>query len=152
MDYKKYLHSSTWKKKRKQILKRDNYQCQACDSINQGIYHKEDLEIHHRHYRHLGDEALEDLITLCPECHGAITNIHRGRRYRRKKNIRPSQLDAPKKTVPNEDIRQNDLANVRNKNRRGSASTSPQWAISRSIKSILERDEKDFFKKSKNGS
>lgn len=71
--YIKYINSRTWRLKRREILKRDNYECRTCCS-------KEDLEVHHRHYRNLGNEELDDLITLCIQCHDAITSSIRFRR------------------------------------------------------------------------
>lgn len=58
--------SSVKKEKREKILKRDNYQCQAC-------YDTEHLTIHHIIYRSQGggDED-ENLITLCETCHGDV--------------------------------------------------------------------------------
>ena len=71
--YTQYINSRTWKLKRREILKRDNNECQTCCSKN-------DLQVHHRHYNNLGNEALADLITLCVPCHDAITSSIRFRR------------------------------------------------------------------------
>lgn len=38
--------------------------CQACGS-------GEDLQVHHRHYDTLGNEAPRDLVLLCDACHEA---------------------------------------------------------------------------------
>jgi hypothetical protein len=72
--YQQYMASEKWRVKRSLILKRDGDRCQTCLST-------EDLECHHKTYERLGDELPEDLITLCHECHEAITTVIRRRRY-----------------------------------------------------------------------
>lgn len=72
--YAKYINSETWRKKRQARLKMDGNKCRTCHS-------KERLEIHHVTYERFGDEDLDDLITLCRQCHEAITNSIRDRRY-----------------------------------------------------------------------
>ena len=62
IDYKKYLRSDYWKKIKNQVLERDNNRCRLCNS-------KEKLHVHHRTYDNLGNEKLEELITLCKKCH-----------------------------------------------------------------------------------
>ncbi|MHB8412151.1 MAG: HNH endonuclease [Candidatus Acidiferrales bacterium] len=48
---------------RKQVLERDGWRCQNCGS-------SENLQVHHIQSRgRLGDDALENLITLCACCH-----------------------------------------------------------------------------------
>jgi 5-methylcytosine-specific restriction endonuclease McrA len=74
MYYEQYLQSLDWQELRQKVLQRDNNMCQTCCNTKS-------LEIHHKHYNSLGKEKLEDLITLCHECHEAITSIIRGRRY-----------------------------------------------------------------------
>lgn len=57
-----YLSSPEWQTKRQAVLQRDNYCCQVCNStIN--------LQVHHIRYNSLGDEPLEDLVTLCEKHH-----------------------------------------------------------------------------------
>jgi len=72
--YQSYIASAEWKAKRESRLQFDGYECQTCES-------KDNLEVHHRHYRNLGKEEMDDLITLCNECHEAITSVIRRRRY-----------------------------------------------------------------------
>lgn len=72
--YTSYMASEKWRDKRSLILKRDGDRCQTCLST-------EDLEVHHKTYVNLGDELPGDLITLCHECHEAITTVIRRRRY-----------------------------------------------------------------------
>lgn len=72
--YTQYINSRDWQLKRREVLKRDNHQCQTC-------LNTENLEIHHKTYERLGDENLDDLITLCTHCHEAITSSIRFRRH-----------------------------------------------------------------------
>ncbi len=60
--YDAYLRSARWKLTREAALRRDKHNCVRCGK-------SEKLQVHHTTYARLGDEALEDLITLCPNCH-----------------------------------------------------------------------------------
>lgn len=62
IDYKKYLRSDYWNEIKEQVLERDDYRCRLCDS-------KKDLQVHHRTYEFLGNEKIEELLTLCKKCH-----------------------------------------------------------------------------------
>ena len=47
----------------KRVLERDDWRCQKCGSL-------EDLQIHHKVKRsQLGDDALQNLVTYCAQCH-----------------------------------------------------------------------------------
>ena len=51
---------------RQQILWRDGWRCQFCGA-------RSNLEVHHQHFRgHSGDDAEENLITLCNLCHRVV--------------------------------------------------------------------------------
>ena len=63
--YKQYLNSELWKFKRKKVLERDNYLCQAC------LTNKAD-EVHHLTYDNCYDEPLFELISVCKRCHQKI--------------------------------------------------------------------------------
>ncbi len=60
--YNEYLQSSIWDEKREDVLLRDDYTCQSCGDT-QGLH------VHHITYKRLGNERMEDLITLCDRCH-----------------------------------------------------------------------------------
>lgn len=64
--YQEFLQSEYWKKIRQIVLQRDVY-CQYCKSSTY-------LQVHHLTYKHHGfeDTHLEDLITLCQQCHSEI--------------------------------------------------------------------------------
>ncbi len=63
--YDDYMQSEDWQKKRLQRLKIDDFQCQRCGTAK-------NLQVHHITYRHFRDEPMEDLITLCDNCHREI--------------------------------------------------------------------------------
>lgn len=63
--YNEYLLSDTWKEKRRRVLKRDNYQCQAC--LNRKAEH-----VHHLTYDRVFNEPLFDLTSVCTPCHKAL--------------------------------------------------------------------------------
>lgn len=60
--YYGYVNSEVWREKR---LKLDNFQCQMCETAK-------NLRVHHITYEHFGHEPMEDLITLCDNCHRKI--------------------------------------------------------------------------------
>ena len=62
INYKEYLESDYWKGIREEVYKRDGYKCRLCNS-------EDNLHAHHRTYEFLGNENLDDLITLCRKCH-----------------------------------------------------------------------------------
>ena len=72
-EYRQYIRSDEWEKKREERLKKDGYKCQECGTAK-------NLEVHHITYERLGNEDINDLITLCKECH---ENIHRIDIYRK---------------------------------------------------------------------
>lgn len=63
--YGYYLQSDHWQALREQALERDNHQCQNCGT-------QDDLQVHHLAYGKSGDEILEDLVTLCEDCHSEL--------------------------------------------------------------------------------
>jgi 5-methylcytosine-specific restriction endonuclease McrA len=49
----------------KRVLERDEWRCQKCRSL-------ENLQVHYTMKRsHLGDDSLDNLVTLCASCHMA---------------------------------------------------------------------------------
>ena len=77
MRYERYISSAQWAKKRQERLAIDSHRCCTCH--HDGSQYR--LEVHHATYDRLGDEDVEgDLITLCSQCHDAITNVMRARR------------------------------------------------------------------------
>ncbi|PVE26448.1 hypothetical protein DC522_01405 [Microvirga sp. KLBC 81] len=74
--YEAYIASPEWRQKRQEALVRDGHRCRVCNASEQ-------LEVHHRSYGpSLGLETLDDLTTLCADCHKEVTTFLRRRRYR----------------------------------------------------------------------
>ena len=71
--YNDYLCSEEWYEKRQAVLKRDGYLCRGCRR-------RPATEVHHLSYEHVGDEYLFELISLCTECHGQLTEDRRNGR------------------------------------------------------------------------
>jgi 5-methylcytosine-specific restriction endonuclease McrA len=70
ISFKDQYNTFQWKRKRDQILMRDNRTCQKCGSF---LY----LEVHHLKYpknKPIWDIDNKYLITLCSECHDKIPN------------------------------------------------------------------------------
>lgn len=65
MPYQDYLQTPEWKAKRDEAVARDAGRCRLC-------YSSKDLQVHHRTYHRRGQEDLNDLTTLCRECHEAF--------------------------------------------------------------------------------
>lgn len=66
--YKRYLGSPEWKAKAEKVLARDKYLCQAC-------LERTAIQVHHLTYRHIFNEPLFDLISVCGVCHKSITEM-----------------------------------------------------------------------------
>ena len=79
-DYKKYIRSNAWRRKRTQYFESKMYNtyptgksagkfvCYVCGS-------DDNLQLHHRTYKRLGNERINvDLVPVCQKCH---TNIHK---------------------------------------------------------------------------
>lgn len=65
----KFYESPIWRKKRKQVLKENNFECQDCK--DKGGFAKADVVHHIKHLRSRPDLALDDdnLRPLCHACH-----------------------------------------------------------------------------------
>lgn len=61
--YIAYLRSEKWRLIRQNALRRAKFCCERCSA-------KGFLDVHHKHYRTLGDESLDDVEVVCRTCHG----------------------------------------------------------------------------------
>lgn len=68
--HNKYLTSMEWTEKRDEVLRRDEYLCQAC-------LKRKATQVHHVSYRHWQNEPLYELISVCESCHESITELDR---------------------------------------------------------------------------
>ena len=60
--YLQYLKTPRYRELHRKTLQRDKYKCQICGTGT-------NLVVHHVTYRRLGNESLDDLVTLCDSCH-----------------------------------------------------------------------------------
>lgn len=65
--YSKYINSADWKAKRLARLEMDKHKCRRCG--NDGDV------VHHATYKNVGNEEMEDLVTLCSWCHKRIHGL-----------------------------------------------------------------------------
>ena len=70
-EYERYLQSPEWRAIRERRLAFDRWQCRNCHAHQR-------LQIHHWYYTRdqqsiLGHEQLEDVVTLCDQCHWVLT-------------------------------------------------------------------------------
>jgi len=65
--YLDYIASPVWKAKAYDARESAGNKCQLCNSP----YY---LRVHHRTYDRLGNESIDDLITLCSNCHSKFHN------------------------------------------------------------------------------
>ncbi|WP_264653822.1 HNH endonuclease [Lactococcus lactis] len=81
----KFYHSGDWRSVRKQVLKRDNYECQWCKAEGRVITTKNAvLEIDHikelQYYPELA-LTLSNLRTLCHDCHNKRHNRRKEKKF-----------------------------------------------------------------------
>lgn len=65
--YKEYLNSKHWITFRYNFFKKVSNQCRMCQ-CTQG------LNLHHKTYKNIGNEKIEDVVGLCFKCHKYIHN------------------------------------------------------------------------------
>jgi hypothetical protein len=63
LPYKEYLKSEHWLRRRKIAYAKAKGACQVCNAKDKK------LNVHHRTYERLGNEAPSDVIVLCEDCH-----------------------------------------------------------------------------------
>lgn len=67
-EYLGYIRSPAWRKKADARMKRDNGICQVCG--------RQATEVHHLTYMNFRNEGMEDLVSLCHECHRKAEDIY----------------------------------------------------------------------------
>lgn len=79
MTYKDYINSTRWRNNPSRLaeLKASSFRCRLCYASESDF----ELQVHHRTYMRLGQERVDDLITLCAPCHHGVTDMLRRRRY-----------------------------------------------------------------------
>ena len=70
-DYKKYVMSPAWKRKRAQYWASvGGKKCQACGA-------RTNLHVHHKTYARFKKELMVDLCGLCQVCHREVHKLHK---------------------------------------------------------------------------
>jgi len=74
MTYQEYLQTPHWKDVRSRFWKSKlhNSRCYACGAI-------ENLQVHHKTYKRIGKERLNDFVLLCGNCHKETHQIEKER-------------------------------------------------------------------------
>lgn len=77
--YREYIRSHRWLASAARLgeLAASGFRCRTCNAGRSDTV----LHVHHRTYVRLGAERQDDLTTLCVECHVAVTDVIRRRRY-----------------------------------------------------------------------
>lgn len=71
-EYKTYINSEAWKKKRLEWFAAGyEKKCYCCSKPYEKGFH-----LHHRSYKRFGNEYLMDLTLVCQPCHTFIHQIH----------------------------------------------------------------------------
>lgn len=73
--YRLFYLSKAWKSKRREILRRDNFECQICKAL---FNYKAATDVHHiLNLRDHYDKRLDsnNLISLCNECHTLVYSL-----------------------------------------------------------------------------
>lgn len=60
-EYKRYIHSAEWRRKANERLALDKHTCRVCG--------KPAAEVHHLTYDRFRNEQMDDLVSLCHQCH-----------------------------------------------------------------------------------
>lgn len=79
MTYSEKLRDPRWQKKRLEVMERDGFACQRCESKSKT------LNVHHLVYpkgKAPWDAGNEDLVTLCEDCHVVADDQEALRRFR----------------------------------------------------------------------
>ena len=69
-DYRAYLQTPQWAARRRAVLERENWICEACRKNRA-------TQVHHETYKHLRSEPLFELHAICDECHEKLTEQDR---------------------------------------------------------------------------
>lgn len=163
-EYRKYIQSEAWQRKREEVIRRDGGKCVLCDST-------ECLEVHHRNYDRLGNEDLADLTTLCRECHEIVTDMLRRRRYEKKgwqdipdfsgtslpgkaegespygwTPVNEGKIEPLPRPIEREEANDNVVQNFDLPDSRPLSYPSPQRANGRSAERLYQKDQENFRK------
>ena len=72
--YDQHISSAEWKSLKHKIIEQRGNRCECCGQEGAS------LDLHHVHYRSLGNEQPEDVELLCSECHSKADEARRPKR------------------------------------------------------------------------
>ena len=81
LPWKKYIQSKHWRLFRDALLNDPECVCEVCKKQRWSFYKKTGerkkkpdalFNVHHKHYKHLGEESREDVMVLCRSCHNFL--------------------------------------------------------------------------------
>jgi hypothetical protein len=67
-EYERYIHSSQWRQTADKRLELDEHICCVCGG--------KATDVHHLTYDRFGNEAMDDLVSLCRKCHGQAESFY----------------------------------------------------------------------------
>jgi hypothetical protein len=70
VNYRKYINSRRWKKRRLRYYRKFGKACAACRTADAPI------TLHHMSYDRLGAELDDDLLALCRPCHDRLHRLY----------------------------------------------------------------------------
>lgn len=79
--YEKHLKTDKWENTRQLKAKEQNFICERC-----GVEVLKGFHIHHKTYKHLGNERLDELMFLCEDCHKSLHIALKAKKNNKKKN------------------------------------------------------------------
>lgn len=85
--YFDYMHSNSWLTRRRKRIEMDGYRCKICGSAT-------NLNVHHITYENLGCEPMDDLVTVCKQCHANLHSTDTGADDRIRKGERNQEVEA----------------------------------------------------------
>jgi 5-methylcytosine-specific restriction endonuclease McrA len=106
-EYKAYLNSKEWFAVRESLFVVRGKKCERCGS-------KENIQVHHIHYRNIFREQLEDLMVVCKDCHRKIHGLNK---EGHKPNTKKKKKSKKKKLTFKERRKANILKEIENNRR-----------------------------------
>jgi 5-methylcytosine-specific restriction endonuclease McrA len=82
-EYDRALASDRWRQLRTRVLAERGYACERCGMT------LTPLDLHHLHYRTLGEETPDDVELLCHRCHDNQHSYHHDAGEGRQEGARP---------------------------------------------------------------
>jgi transcription elongation factor Elf1 len=89
LTYREYINSHSWKSKRVEYWN-DPYTLKECYVCADPWVDFKGKELHHRTYDRFGNERLDDLVPVCPNCHKQISSrwvIEKKKPYAERKTL-----------------------------------------------------------------